>query len=38
MKKVIPTAFALAIFGGLYLAIAYVNPYEGSIPLSELVL
>ena len=38
MKKVIPTAFGLAIFGGLYLAIAYVNPYEGSIPLSELVL
>ena len=38
MKKIIPTVLGLAIFGGVYLAVAYVNPYGGSIPLSELVL
>jgi hypothetical protein len=38
MKYKVHVAVMLAVFGGILLAIAYVNPYSGKILLSELVL
>lgn len=38
MKRKFLVVFLVAFFGGFFHAIAYVNPYEGEILLSELVL
>lgn len=38
MKYKVRVALALAVFGGVLTAVAYVNPYSGTIQLSELVL
>lgn len=38
MKYKIRLALILAIIGGVWLAIGYVNPYDGNIFLSELIL
>lgn len=38
MKYKVRLALILAIIGGVWLAIGYVNPYDGNIFLSELIL
>ncbi len=38
MKHKVELSLILAVLGGLFLAIPYVNPYSGQISLSELVL